>query len=89
MITVGGKKLLMGVWLLSLMVGLGTLSSSEAKAAALQIRPLSYPHDLKNGPEKLKPGETKKGFVDVSNASHSATSVTLKVQGFKQVDDQG
>lgn len=65
------------------------LLAVPAGAAALQIRPLTYPANPADGFETLKPGEIKKGHIDVSNASHSPVTVQLKVKGFKQVDDAG
>jgi len=52
----------------------------EVQAASLQIRPLQYR-------ESLKAGESKKGFVDVSNPSATSVSVQLSLQAFRQIDN--
>ena len=52
----------------------------EVQAASLQIRPLQYR-------ESLKAGESKKGFVDVSNSSATSVSVELSLQAFRQIDN--
>lgn len=59
-----------------------TLQPSRASAASLQIRPLLYQ-------ESLRTGETKKGFVDISNPTATALTLDIKVRGFRQVDGQG
>lgn len=65
-----------------------------AVAASLALRPLPAAADgLSIGPLKyqttLKPGQTKKGFVDIQNQSASSVEVHLKAQAFKQINDQG
>lgn len=55
---------------------------SRVEAAAVQIRPLIYR-------ETVAPGENKKGFVDISNASATKLTVSLGVQGFRQTDGTG
>lgn len=55
---------------------------NETFAQGVQIRPLMYE-------EKLEPGETKKGFVDISNPANREVSLSTHVQGFKQVDAEG
>lgn len=51
-------------------------------AATLKISPLRYDATLASG-------EKKKGYVDVTNPSGSATTVKLSVQAFRQIDDEG
>jgi hypothetical protein len=58
------------------------LHPGHASAAALQIRPLMYR-------ETLQADQTKKGFVDVSNASSTSVTVEMNVRAFRQVDGQG
>jgi hypothetical protein len=70
----------LGFALLSLLVVVG--HPQKAHAEGLQIRPLLYQ-------EKLSPAESKKGYVDVSNASHTPVKIQLKVSGFRQTDSKG
>ena len=51
-------------------------------ASSLKVEPLSY--DV-----QLAAGELKKGFIDISNPAASSVTVTVEVQGFRQVDDRG
>lgn len=55
---------------------------TDTHAQGVQIRPLMYE-------ETLEPGETKKGFVDISNPANREVSLTTHVQGFKQIDGAG
>lgn len=54
----------------------------HASAESLKIAPLQYT-------DTLKSGETKKGFVDVSNPTYESVTVNLSVQAFRQIDDDG
>ena len=60
-------------------VGVG---SSEVGASSLRIQPLDYKFALKKN-------ESKKGFVDITNASAGEIDIRFSVQAFKQVDDKG
>jgi len=57
-------------------------SSTTHAADSLQIRPLLYK-------EKIEGDKTKRGIVDVANGGGKATDVTMNVQMFRQVDDDG
>lgn len=76
------KKIAFIAALLIVTASASTLLSQEAQAQSVQIRPLMYE-------EALGPGETKKGFVDISNPSNRPVALTTEVQGFKQVDAAG
>lgn len=39
--------------------------------------------------DNLAQGEKKKGYVDITNPSEQAITLSFSVQGFKQIDDQG
>lgn len=78
-----GRRMSFALGMLAAILGMAFfVLPQNVFAAGLQIRPLLYN-------ETLQAGETKKGFVDVSNASDSAVTVELSVQGFKQTDDAG
>lgn len=66
------------------MVSLGALVMTDTPvyAQSLQIQPLLYK-------ENFKPGEVKKGFINVSNSGASTVTVITEVQAFKQIDNQG
>lgn len=55
---------------------------SSASAIGLKIAPLEYRTTLKKG-------ETKKGFIDISNPTGEAVRVKTSAQAFRQVDDEG
>ncbi len=66
-------------------LGVATLSllhTSSVSANSLSISPLQYK-------SKLAIGESKKGFIDVVNPSATEVEIKLKVQAFRQIDDQG
>lgn len=67
---------------LLLFAALFVAPSSPAAAAGLQIRPLLYK-------EQLKAGETKKGYVEVSNALHTPTKLRLHIKEFRQINGAG
>lgn len=54
----------------------------DASALGLKIAPLSYEAELQKG-------ETKKGFVDISNPYSTPVQVKLEAQAFRQIDDEG
>ncbi len=58
-----------------------TLAQSVS-ASSLKVAPLEYRSGLKDG-------ETKQGFVDISNPVAEAVTVRVSVQGFRQIDDEG
>lgn len=58
------------------------VSAPSAGAEALKIAPLKYE-------ATLAVGESKKGFVDVSNPTYEPVTVNLSVQAFRQIDDDG
>lgn len=55
---------------------------AHASALSLRTAPLSYETTLAKG-------ETKKGFVDISNSDSTAQTVRFEVQAFRQIDDDG
>lgn len=57
-------------------------SSLDASALGLKVAPLDYKATLKTG-------ERRQGFIDISNPSTQAVSVTVSVQAFRQIDDDG
>ena len=56
--------------------------SSVFADTSLQLQPLEYR-------ESLKKGESKKGFIDVTNPLSVPTDVSFHVQGFRQINDKG
>lgn len=60
----------------------GSIFSSDAGAAGLQIAPLKYE-------AALEKAEVKKGFVDISNPSSQTQKIAIEVQAFRQIDDSG
>ncbi len=56
--------------------------AAPVSAASLTISPLRYDAEL-------AAGEKKKGFVDVTNPSAQEVNVTLSVQAFRQINDDG
>jgi len=56
--------------------------NAPSYALSLKMQPLIYK-------DTLKPGEKKKGFVDISNPSASKVRLKTSVQAFRQTDDQG
>lgn len=71
----------MGLALLSA-AALSCFFVPSSSAMALKVAPLEYKTDLKKG-------EKKSGFIDVSNPTSQAVNVTVSVQAFKQIDDNG
>jgi hypothetical protein len=72
-----------GLIFLSILTVLGIVAlPGQAHAEGLQIRPLLYQ-------QKLQPGESKKGFVDVSNATHTPITIVLRTKSFRQIDNKG
>lgn len=53
-----------------------------AHAATLKLAPLDYKMTL-------SAGESKKGFIDITNPSTATEHVAVKVMAFRQVDDYG
>lgn len=71
--------------ILTIAISAGTfalLGQSPAMAESLKISPLHY--DV-----QLTAGETKKGFVDITNPTASAEMVVLSVSAFLQIDNNG
>ena len=64
-------------------VAMGLFGDSSAQAQSLQIQPTIY-QDV-----HLKKGERKKAFVDIRNLSSAAQIIAMKVQAFRQTDDNG
>jgi len=56
--------------------------AAPAHALSLKMQPLIY-HDT------LVKGETKKGFVDISNPTGETLRLRTSVQAFRQIDDNG
>lgn len=73
------KKVLLTLFIA---VSVCTTWATDTHAASLKIAPLKYETTLKTG-------ETKKGYVDVSNPEYESVKVTLGVQAFRQIDDDG
>lgn len=65
-----------------LLILFGATSPTAKAGQALKISPLRY--DV-----VLASGEKKKGFVDVTNPSASPTRVSLSVEAFRQVNNNG
>lgn len=60
-----------------------SLSASSAYAEpSLRLEPLQYQ-------ETLQKGERKQGFIEVTNPSLEAAQVSFKVNGFRQMNNQG
>lgn len=74
------KKLLIGLTALCFMINLG--SADTATALGLKVTPLEYKTSLHKG-------ERKQGVIDVSNPSHQTVKVSVSVQAFRQISDQG
>lgn len=74
------KRLL--VALLGFVLLTSTLPADDTAARSLKIAPLEYRATLEKA-------EIKKGFIDISNPDYEKIVVDLKVQGFRQIDDQG
>lgn len=62
--------------------GLANLNGQSAYAQSLQIQPLLYR-------ESFKPGEVKKGYINISNGGASTATLVTEVQAFRQIDDRG
>lgn len=62
--------------------GVAFLYAMPTYAQSVQIQPLLYR-------EAFKPGEVKKGFVDVANPSASTLTLVPEIQAFKQIDNDG
>jgi hypothetical protein len=65
-----------------LAVAILAFHAPSAGAASLKISPLRYDASLEKG-------ETKKGFVDVTNPSLETVHAKLTVQAFRQIDNAG
>lgn len=63
-------------------LGLASLGDPPVFAQSLQIQPLLYR-------ESFKPGEVKKGFINVSNGGAAKVTLVTEVQAFKQLDSKG
>lgn len=63
-------------------MGLLFVASPAVGAEALKIAPLKYE-------DTIDAGQTRKGFVDVSNPTYEQVTVNLRVQAFQQIDDDG
>lgn len=63
-------------------VGCGVIGTPSVYAESVRIAPLQYE-------TQLKPGERKKGSVDVTNPSNEAVDLRFYVNGFSQVDNKG
>lgn len=63
-------------------LGLALATAPIAAADGLSIGPLQYT-------ATLKPGESKKGFVQIQNLSGTPVEVHLKARAFKQINDNG
>lgn len=67
---------------LILAFGIGLFAAPNTEALGLKIAPHSYEATLAKG-------EVKKGYIDISNPSSTTLDVSLEVQAFRQVDDEG
>lgn len=59
-----------------------SLMSTPAQAETLRVQPLEY-HTT------LATSDIQKGFIDITNPSGTAVTVSISVQAFRQVDDSG
>jgi hypothetical protein len=64
------------------LIGSFVQHGGTAGALALKIAPLEYKTTLEKD-------ERKKGFIDISNPSGSSIDVSVEVQAFKQINDDG
>ena len=76
----GGVRIILVVAIA--VAGMTVLMPEKTNAEGLQIRPLLYR-------EKLQPGEVKKGFVDISNSSHTPVTLLLRAKSFRQTGNNG
>jgi hypothetical protein len=77
-----GKVGLSLLFLLACCLGANFWISQSSQAASLKMRPLIYR-------EMLKPGEAKKGFVDIANPSDTIMTLRTDVKAFRQLDASG
>lgn len=61
---------------------LGWSSSVGAVESAVSLRPLKYE-------TKLSEGERKRGVIDITNPTAQSQKLTVSVEGFEQIDDEG
>lgn len=74
------RVLAMGI--LSVLMTTLVMTGSTASAIGLKVQPLQYKAAVKNG-------ENLQGFIDVSNPSSVAVNVSVSVQGFRQINNDG
>lgn len=70
---------------LSILVAIGvslTAGTVTHAGDSIQMRPLLYK-------ETLTPGQTKRGAIDIANASTAKVSLHVSVKFFRQIDDNG
>lgn len=72
---------LVGLALVCCVIG-SAVFSLQVSALGLKVQPLIYS-------DTLNQGETKKGYVDVSNPTNEKVQLKTSVQAFRQIDDQG
>ena len=70
------------VLLIALIVGSGLMGVPVSAQQSLRVQPLEYRTTLASG-------ETKKGFIDITNPGSEDLQVTLSTQAFRQIDDAG
>lgn len=72
-----------GVWvILAVFIGLACMTTPTYAQQTLRIQPLEYR-------TSLAAGETKKGFIDITNPEGDALTITMSVKAFRQVDSEG
>lgn len=70
------------VFIVAMLLGAFFIHTDTASAASLKIAPHSYDTTLQKA-------EVKKGFIDLSNPSNEGIRVSLSVEAFRQIDDEG
>jgi hypothetical protein len=76
-------RLIQLLLLSTLLVVVGILvTPKNGHALGLKVAPLLYE-------EKLNSGDVKKGFIDISNPDDIRKTITVEVDGFKQINNNG
>ena len=70
------------VVIIALILGSGAVSLPANAQQSLRVQPLKYRTTLATG-------ETKKGFIDITNPGTEDLQVAVSTQGFRQIDDTG
>ncbi|MBC7746646.1 hypothetical protein H7Y40_01550 [Pedobacter sp.] len=70
------------ILLLTMITGLALFIVPSVSAVSLKMQPLLYS-------ESIAKGDTKKGFIDISNPTGQTIKLQSSVQAFRQTDDNG